>query len=143
MTVNPEQVARLSADAIWAEDHASRGLGMVLDKVGPGLAVMTMTVTERMVNGLGICHGGFIFALADSTMAFASNSRNQRNVASNCQIVFLAPARIGMTLRAEACEQHAAERTSIYDVTVRSPEGATIAEFRGVCRTIRGAHFDA
>ncbi|MGE0765323.1 MAG: hydroxyphenylacetyl-CoA thioesterase PaaI [Hyphomicrobiaceae bacterium] len=131
-------IARACAEVMWTDDAASRGLGMQLGPVGPGSAVLTMEVTEAMVNGLGICHGGFIFSLADSACAFASNSYNQRMVLQSGQITLLAPARLGMHLEAEAVERHKAERSAIYDVTVRGTSGVAIAEFRGHVRSIPG-----
>jgi acyl-CoA thioesterase len=133
-----EDIAAASAAAMWLEDNASRGLGMRLDRVGPGSAVLSMDVTAAMVNGLGICHGGFIFTLADSACAFASNSYNQRMVLQSGQITLLAPARLGMRLVAEGMERHRADRSAIYDVTVRTGEGEAIAEFRGHVRSIPG-----
>lgn len=138
MSTDPESIARASAAAMWAEDNASRGLGMRLDRVAPGAAVLSMEVTAAMVNGLGICHGGFIFTLADSACAFASNSYNQRMVLQSSQITLLAPARLGMRLVAEGTERHRAERSAIYDVTVRTDAGEVIAEFRGHVRSIPG-----
>jgi len=135
---DPQAIARASAAAMWAEDNASRGLGMRLDRVGPGSAVLSMGVTPAMVNGLGICHGGFIFTLADSACAFASNSYNQRMVLQSSQMTLLAPARLGMRLVAEGAERHRAERSAIYDVSVRSDVGEVIAEFRGHVRSIPG-----
>ena len=75
------EIARLSADAMWADDKASRAMGMKVEQVGPGFSVLSMPVTETMTNGHGFCHGGYIFSLADSAFAFACNSRNQRHVA--------------------------------------------------------------
>ena len=121
-----------------AEDQASRALGMSIDSVSPGLAVLSMSVVPSMVNGHGLCHGGYIFMLADSAMAFASSSRGQRTVAQHCQISYIAPGRLGMRLTAEARERHRAERSGIYDVTVKSEAGETIAEFRGQIRSILG-----
>jgi acyl-CoA thioesterase len=135
---DPHDIARAAAEAMWAEDNASRGLGMRLERVGPGAAVLSMEITAAMVNGLGICHGGFIFTLADSACAFASNSYNQRMVLAQSQITLIAPARLGMRLVAEASERHRAERSAIYDVAVRSETGDVIAEFRGHVRSIPG-----
>lgn len=132
------RIAQASAAAMWAEDRASQGLGMVLDEVAPGRTVMSMTVTEQMVNGHGICHGGYIFLLADSAFAFACNSHNQRAVAFDCHVTFLAPARLGMRLIATAFERHRVERTGITDVTVVTGTGEKIAEFRGISRAIPG-----
>jgi acyl-CoA thioesterase len=133
-----KDIARVSADAMWAEDEASRAIGMRIDEMGPGLAILSMAVTPQMVNGHGLCHGGYIFMLADSAMAFASSSRNQRTVAQHCQISYVAPGQLGMRLIAEARERHSSARSGIYDVTVRSDGGAVIAEFRGHTRTIAG-----
>jgi acyl-CoA thioesterase len=133
-------LAQRSAEAMWALDTATRSLGMQLDRVEPGVAVLSMTIAETMVNGHGTCHGGYIFMLADSAFAFACNSFNQKNVAQNCQITFVTPGRLGMRLVAEARTRQRAERSGIYDVTVRSDAGETIAEFRGHSRAISGTH---
>ena len=115
---------------------------MMLVKIEPGVAVLSMAITEAMVNGHGIAHGGFMFTLADSAFAFACNSHSQRHVAQNCQISYLAPGKLGMILTAEARERHRAERSSIYDVTVRDENGTVIAEFRGHSRSIPGTLLD-
>jgi acyl-CoA thioesterase len=130
--------AEAVAAAMWAEDNASRGLGMTLDHAGEGRAVLSMTVTAAMVNGHGICHGGFIFALADSAFAFACNWTGERAVAAHCAITYVRPARLGMRLIAEAVETVRAGRSGVTDVTVRDETGAVIAVFRGSSRTIGG-----
>jgi acyl-CoA thioesterase len=131
-------IARACAEAMWAEDAASRGLGMQLVAVEPGHAVLTMTVTAAMVNGHDLCHGGYIFTLADSAFAFACNTYNQRTVAQHCAITFVNSARRGDRLVAQAVERQRAGRSGIYDVTVTREEGFVIAEFRGHSRTIEG-----
>jgi acyl-CoA thioesterase len=138
--VTAEEIARRSADAMWAEDKASQALGMSIEAIGPGHAVLAMTVGPTMVNGHGLCHGGYIFTLADSAFAFACNSHGQRCVAQQCQITYVAPGRLGMRLVATAQERHRAERSGIYDITVRDDaSGTVIAEFRGHSRTIAGS----
>jgi acyl-CoA thioesterase len=139
--MTPDEEARRAAAALWAEDNASQGLGMELVDIGPGRAVIAMTVTDAMTNGHGTCHGGYIFTLADSAFAFACNSRRQRSVAQQCQITYIAPARQGMRLLAEGVERQRAERSGITDVTVRDEAGAVIAEFRGHSRTVPGTLF--
>ena len=136
--MTPEDIAKKSAAAMWADDRASQGLGMSLVRVEPGVAVLSMPVTQAMVNGHGLAHGGFIYTLADSAFAFACNSRNQRHVAQNCQITYVAAGKLGMVLTAEARERQRAERSGIYDVTVRDDTGMVIAEFRGHSRSIPG-----
>src|SRR5262249_6959469 len=85
-------IARACADAMWADDVASRSLGIELISVEPGHAVLAMEVAEKMVNGHDICHGGYIFTLADSAFAFACNTYNERTVAQQCAITFVAAA---------------------------------------------------
>ena len=131
-------LARACADAMWKDDAASQGLGMQLVSVAPGQAIMTMTVTGRMVNGHNICHGGFIFTLADSSFAFACNTYNQRTVAQHCAVTFLNSAKLGDRLVSHAVERQRIGRSGIYDVTVAREEGNIIAEFRGHSRTIEG-----
>ena len=133
--MTPEALARACADAMWRDDRASTGLGMRLDSVGPGHARLSMTVTEAMVNGHGVCHGGFIFSLADSAMAFASNSHGLHALAQHCAITFLRPAHRGETLAADAVERTRGARSGIYDVRVTGADGGVVAEFRGHSRT--------
>ena len=93
--MTPEDRARKSAEAMWANDRASKWLGMSLDAVGPGTATMSFTVEDHHLNGHDICHGGYIFTLADSAFAFACNSYNQLAVAQENQITYLTPGRKG------------------------------------------------
>ena len=136
-TLSPDDLARACADAMWKEDDASKGLGMAIVEIGPGRATLSMTVKPEMVNGQRIAHGGFIFLLADSTFAFACNSRNERAVAAQCDITFIRPGKLGDVLVATAREISSSGRSGIYDVRVTSGE-VVIAEFRGHSRTIGG-----
>lgn len=140
--MSPDELARACAEALWAEDEASRELGMRLEQVGAGRATVAMTVRRAMANGHGIAHGGYIFALADSAFAFACNSYNERTVAQACDIVFVAPATDGDVLVAEAVERHRFGRNGIYDVQVTC-EGQVVAEFRGRSRTVGPKILDA
>ncbi|MBN8956261.1 MAG: hydroxyphenylacetyl-CoA thioesterase PaaI [Rhizobiales bacterium] len=136
--MNPAELARACADAMWREDAASQGLGMELVAVAPGTATLAMTVTDQMVNGHGTCHGGFLFTLADSAFAFVCNGYDVRTVAQHCSITFVSPAKLGDRLIAQAQERQRAGRSGIYDVSVQREDGAVIAEFRGHSRTIGG-----
>ena len=138
-THTSEEIARLSAETMWAEDNATRELGIEMISVEPGRAKMAMRIRSSMTNGHGMCHGGYIFLLADSAFAFACNSHGQRNVAQHCSVSFLAPGKLGERLIAEAFERQRGERWGITDVTVRDEAGATIAEFRGHSRAIPGS----
>jgi acyl-CoA thioesterase len=133
-----QELAETCARAMWAEDRASAGLGMEIVRIAPGECDMTMRVEPRMANGHGICHGGFIFALADSAFAFACNSGNRRAVAQSNSITYLRPARVGDLLTARAVQTTTAGRSGITDVTVSDAEGRVIAVFRGLSRVIEG-----
>jgi len=124
------------AQAMWANDRASRALGMELRRVAPGEAVLSMKIRADMVNGHGICHGGFMFTLADSAFAFACNSYGQPTVAQHCAVTFIQPVREGETLTAHAVERSRVGRGGVYDVTVRNEGDVVVAEFRGHSRTI-------
>jgi acyl-CoA thioesterase len=131
-------LARKCAEAMWAGDRASQGLGIEILSIGPGRAVLAMTVRESMTNAQGTCHGGFIFALADSAFAFACNTYDRRAVAQHCAVTFLRPAELGDRLTAECVERTRTGRSGIYDVSVKHADGAPVAEFRGHSRTIDG-----
>jgi phenylacetic acid degradation protein PaaD len=109
---------------MFAADRASRGLGMRLLAIGAGTARLQMTVRDDMLNGHEICHGGFITTLADSAFAFACNSNNQVTVASGLAVEFLAPARRGDVLTADAAEVSRGGRTGLYDMVVTNQDGA-------------------
>ncbi len=133
-----DALARAAAEAMWRDDRASKWLGMQVEEVRSGYARLSMRVTDNMVNGHDLCHGGFIFTLADSTFAFACNSHNQRAVAAGCSIDFLAPAFLGDVLTVEGVEQALAGRSGVYDMRVTNQKGETIALFRGKSATIKG-----
>lgn len=127
----PEPVQRMLDD-----DLASRSLGMRLTDAGPGHATVRMTVTDTMVNGHAIAHGGYVFLLADTAFACACNSHGPVTVAAGADITFVAPAKLGDTLEATAVERVTYGRSGIYDVTVTRGDDV-IAEFRGRSRTVR------
>lgn len=141
MSLDPHETARRSAEAMWAGDAASQGLGMRIVEVGPGTATLEMPVRADMVNGHGIGHGGFTFSLADSAFAFACNSYNRRTVAHVCEITYLAPTRLGDVLTATAVERHREGRDGTYDVRVVNDAGV-VATFVGTSKEIRGTLFD-
>ncbi len=134
---DPDEIARLSGEAMWAGDNASAELGMTLDVIGPGYATMSMEVSAAMTNGHDTAHGGFIFALADSAFAFACNSRGAKAVAQHCAITYIRPARQGDRLVAVAHEVAREGRSGVYDVSV-SVGDDTVAEFRGHSRLVGG-----
>ena len=139
--MTPKERAERAARVMWSGDRASSWFGMELIDIDEGCAVMAMTVKHHHVNGHDVCHGGVIFALADSAFAFACNSRNQSTLAFHNSITYIAPARLGDRLTARAREVSRIGRSGVTDVTMTNQDGQTIAEFRGVSRMIKGQLF--
>src|SRR5437764_8045334 len=133
-----QSLAEHVGDRMFENDRASLALGMAIAQIGPGKSELTMIVRSDMVNGHAICHGGFIFTLADSAFAFACNSYNFNTVAQGCSIDYLAPAQEGDTLTANAHERSLSGRTGVYDIDVTNQRGETIALFRGKSYRIKG-----
>jgi acyl-CoA thioesterase len=129
-TANSEAAARLAeqtAAAMFSRDAASRLIGITIVSIRPGYSLLTMKVRPDMVNGHHICHGGYLFTLADSAFAYACNAYNRNTVASACHIDFLTPAREGELLEAECEERSRSGRTGVYDTTIRDHHGKVIA----------------
>lgn len=135
-------IAQITADMVraqlFANDHASRALGLEVLAVTPGTATVRMTVRDDMLNGHGTCHGGLISTLADSAFAFACNSYNELTVASGFSIDFVTPGRLGDVLTARCTEMSKAGRTGVYDTDVSNQRGERVALFRGRSYTIKG-----
>ncbi|GAA2349514.1 hydroxyphenylacetyl-CoA thioesterase PaaI [Dactylosporangium salmoneum] len=134
--MTPQDLAEACAAKLYAEDTASRGLGIGIAGVGPGRAVATMTVTGAMLNGHAIGHGGFVFLLADTAFAFACNTYDRVTVAAGADVTFLEPVRAGDVLTATAVERSRRGRSGLYDVTVTRADGTVLAEFRGRSRSL-------
>lgn len=132
------EVARACAERMWASDRGSREMGMELGEVRPGEATVHLTVTARMLNGHGVCHGGLIFALADTAFGFACNSLNRQAVAMHCSISFIEKVRAGRRLSAHAAGRADYGRNGIFDVSVVDDQGVAVAEFRGYSRVVGG-----
>ena len=139
MSVDPHTLAQQVAQSMYAVDTATKDtMGIEMLSCEPGRAVMRMAVRELHLNGHQICHGGFIFTLADSTFAFACNSYNKVAVAAGCSIEFLKSARLGDVLTCEGVEQTLSGRHGIYDMRLTNQHGETIAMFRGKSAQIQG-----
>ena len=135
---NGQAIAEAVRDRMFAEDAASRALGMQVEAVGPGFSSVSMLVRPDMLNGFKTCHGGFITTLADSAFAFACNSHNEVTVASGIVVDFLAPVYEGDVLRAECREVALTGRTGVYDITVTNQHSKTVVVMRGRSHTIKG-----
>jgi acyl-CoA thioesterase len=138
MSMAPDEIAAEAAKVMYATDRAARTLGIHVVEVGAGRSTLRMAVRGHMVNGHNIGHGGLTFTLADTALAYASNSYNQKAVAAVTQINFLAPTFAGDILTATATETATSGRTGIYDVDVCNQKGEQVAVFRGQTQTIKG-----
>lgn len=134
-----QRLAERCMHALLDGDTASASLGIRAVRVARGCAELSMTVTDSMLNGHRIGHGGFIFTLADSAFAVACNSHNRATVAAGCDIDFLVAVQAGDELRAVAVERYRKGRTGLYDVTVSRVDGTVVAEMRGRSREISGS----
>ena len=134
--------AQQTADAVgvhlFANDRASKAMGMRIVAISEGAAFLEMPVRDDMLNGFDICHGGFITTLADSAFAFACNSTGDMTVAAGLTVDFLAPARVGDLLTARAFEVVQSGRTGVYDITVTNQRGEQVAMVRGRAHRIKG-----
>lgn len=130
-----QELAEACARAMYARDLASQSLGIELVRVGPGSARMAMEITDAMVNGHRICHGGYIFLLADTAFAFACNTYNLVTVAQSAAVEFIAPVYRGDRLEAIATELTRFGRTGLYDITIER-EQEIIAIFHGRSRSL-------
>lgn len=125
------ELARACADKMMEEDHASQYLKMSVEVIEPGVSEVRMSVTPSMVNGWGVCHGGYIFSLADSAFAYACNCYDEVTVAAGASIDYIAAAHLGDELVAVAREAHRGRRIGVYEVEVRGKDGRLIALFHG------------
>lgn len=141
--LSAQQIAEHVGKTMWAHDSATQAQQMELKSIGPGTATLQMTVLDHMVNGHRICHGGFIFLLADSAFAFSCNSYGQRAVAAGAAIDFLAAVQLGDTLTATGKVVQQGKRSGVYDITVTNQHELIVAVFRGRSATIKGNFFDS
>ncbi len=131
------EAARSAVESMFRADRASQNLGIEILEVKPGSARIAMTVRPDMLNGHGLCHGGFLFTFADSAFAFACNSHGEPMVAAGATIEFLAPTPGGERLTAVASEVTRTARSGIYDVRVANSSGEAVALFRGRSARLR------
>ena len=136
--MDAQALAEASREALWENDRASRGLGVVVLAVGPGTATLQMVVREDMLNGLEVCHGGYVSLLADSCFGYACNAYNEMTVASGFDVNLVAAARRGDVLTAVATEVAKSGRTGVYDIEVRNQRDERVAAFRGRSYTMKG-----
>ena len=124
-------LARRCAETMYANDAASRALGIRVDVPAAGRTNATMAVRADMVNGFDVCHGGLLFTLADTAFAFACNGYDERTFAAAASIDFLRPAHLGDELRAQAREDYRGSKSGFYSVEIRNQRDEVVAVFRG------------
>jgi acyl-CoA thioesterase len=129
--VNKDEIAKHCAEAMWMNDTASQELGITIEVLGAGRARARLKVTRAMINGHDVCHGGYIFSLADTAFAFACNAYDRLTLAAGASIEFLRPVKEGDRLTAEASERYRGRKNGIYDVTVTNQDEEIVAIFRG------------
>jgi acyl-CoA thioesterase len=139
MSDSAHSIAKQVGQQMYANDKATQHLGIELVSIAPGQSAMRMTIKDFMVNGHGICHGGYLFLLADSAFAFACNSHGQFAVAAGANIDFLAPGKLGDVLTAVGKQITQGKRSGLYDMTVTNQDGVVLAIFRGRSATIKGS----
>jgi len=138
-SMSAEQLASACGEAMFSRDQASQNMGMQLLQTTPGGSKMQVRVREDMIQGLGACHGGYLFAFADSAFAFACNSYNRASVALDCTIDFIAPAVLGDVLTITARELSRSGRTGVYGIEINNQNGEVVALFRGKSYQVRGS----
>ena len=130
-----QQIAETVGRALVDRDRAARRLGIELQAIRPGYARLAMAVRDDMADGHGGCHRGVIATLADTAFDYAASAANQATTALAANVSYVAPARIGDRLTAEARERNRRGRIGIYDVTVRNQDRELVALLRGhACR---------
>jgi len=125
------ELAERCGEAMWNDDNASHALGLEMAVTGVGTANARMVIRDDMVNGLDVCHGGLVFALADTAFAFACNAYNNQSFAASCQIDFMRPAKLGDELLAIASEDYRGRRSGYYTVKIQNQRDEAVALFRG------------
>ncbi|MCY4360749.1 MAG: hydroxyphenylacetyl-CoA thioesterase PaaI [Gammaproteobacteria bacterium] len=138
-----DELARACVDAMYSRDAASKSIGIAIAEVREGFARLTMQITAGMLNGHGICHGGFIFTLADTAFACACNTRNDSNLAQKCSIEYKRPGEAGDQLTATAEQLSQEGRYGVYEVRVTNQDDNLIALFEGQSCRVKGKLLEA
>ncbi len=134
-------IAKQCRDTMYAADVAVRALDIKVEVTGAGRAEAELEIRSEMLNGHEVCHGGYLFTLADTAFAYACNSYNLVTFAAGASIEFVRPAKLGDQIVAVATERHRGGRTGIYDVVLSNQDGAEVAIFRGRSHSTRDTLF--
>lgn len=137
-----QTLAEKVVQKMYDNDPFSRWLGIEVLEVQPGYVKLRMKVRREMTNGFGVSHGGIAFSLADSALAFASNSHGRIALAIENNISFIKKVNPEVVLTAETEELSIGRKIGVYRITVRNQEGVNVALFRGTVFLTEGEHFD-
>jgi acyl-CoA thioesterase len=129
--VSPEEKAVKIVDMMFNNDPMSQWLGIERIQDGPGISVLRMSVRKEMLNGFSIAHGGIAYSLADSALAFASNSHGIQSVSIETSISHILMVKEGDVLTTQVEEMNLTNRTGLYYVTVNNQDGKAVAHFKG------------
>ncbi|TDJ32620.1 MAG: hydroxyphenylacetyl-CoA thioesterase PaaI [Gammaproteobacteria bacterium] len=134
-------IAKQSTDTMYETDAAIHVLDISIEVTAVGQAEARFEVRAEMLNGFHVCHGGYLFTLADTAFAYACNSYNKKTLAAGASIEFLRAAKLGDHIVAIATERHRGHKTGFYDVVVSNQDGQEIALFRGRSHSTRDTLF--
>ena len=118
-------------DLMMNDDSFSKWMGVKIDAIDAGICVLRATVNEEMLNGFRIAHGGISYSIADSALAFASNSRGVQCVSIETSISHVKKVLEGDVLIAKAREVYRGKTTGIYDVEIVNQNNLLVAFFKG------------
>jgi acyl-CoA thioesterase len=135
-----QALAERVVQGMMDRDAFSRWLGIEVVAIAPGRSTTRMTVRPEMVNGFGVSHGGIVYSLADSALAFASNTNGNVTVAIENSIGYPQPVRVGDVITAQADEDSFGNRVGYYRVTCRNQEDVVVATFRGTVYKTNKTH---
>lgn len=117
---------------MYDKDAFSNWLGINLLEIKPGSAKLSMTVRAEMTNGFGIAHGGIVYSLADSALAFAANAHGREALTLESTIVYYKPVKLADKLLCIAEEENLSNKTGVYIIRIFNQQQALIASFRGL-----------
>jgi acyl-CoA thioesterase len=134
------QLAERVVAGMMAKDLFSRWLGIKPMDIAPNTATTRLTVRPEMVNGFGVAHGGIVYSLADSALAFAANTHGKVTVAIDNGITYPGAVNVGDELTAVAEMEGSTRRLGFFRVTVTNQNGAVVAGFKGTVYKTDKAH---
>lgn len=126
-----QQLAEETVKKMYTQDGFTAWMGIEILKVEPGHVILQMKVRKEMLNGFHTCHGGILFSMADTALAFASNSHGRLCVLAEANISYPESVYEGEMLRAEATELSIKNRIAIYNVNIAKEDKTKVALFRG------------